>query len=94
MKTKFIKNALPFQSERDSQTLVMILYLIAAFYQLLQFCWYGQRVQNEVNSSHQQNHITNGRGSPCAQSAIKSRHSRERNGHKHMTRSEAPITTA
>ncbi|XP_052566396.1 odorant receptor 63a-like [Culex pipiens pallens] len=34
-------------SERDSQTLVMILYLIAAFYQLLQFCWYGQRVQNE-----------------------------------------------
>lgn len=54
MKTKFIKNALPFQSERDSQTLVMILYLIAAFYQLLQFCWYGQRVQNEVNSSHQQ----------------------------------------
>ncbi|XP_038119469.1 odorant receptor 63a [Culex quinquefasciatus] len=38
---KFVK------SERDSQTLVMILYLIAAFYQLLQFCWYGQRVQNE-----------------------------------------------
>ncbi|EDS45840.1 olfactory receptor [Culex quinquefasciatus] len=34
-------------SERDSQTLVMILYLIAAFYQLLQFCWNGQRVQNE-----------------------------------------------
>ncbi|XP_055631044.1 odorant receptor 63a-like [Toxorhynchites rutilus septentrionalis] len=34
-------------SERDSQILVMILYLIAAFYQLFQFCWYGQRVQNE-----------------------------------------------
>ncbi|XP_053688907.1 odorant receptor 63a-like [Sabethes cyaneus] len=34
-------------NDRDSQTLVMILYLIAAFYQLFQFCWYGQRVQNE-----------------------------------------------
>ncbi|XP_058828413.1 odorant receptor 63a-like [Topomyia yanbarensis] len=34
-------------SERDSQTLVMIFYLIAAFYQLFLFCWYGQRVQNE-----------------------------------------------
>ncbi|XP_055601655.1 odorant receptor 63a-like isoform X2 [Uranotaenia lowii] len=34
-------------SGNDSQILVMILYLIAALYQLLQFCWYGQRVQNE-----------------------------------------------
>ncbi|XP_065090019.1 odorant receptor 63a-like [Ochlerotatus camptorhynchus] len=34
-------------NEGDSQILVMVLYLIAAFYQLFQFCWYGQRVQNE-----------------------------------------------
>nr|XP_029721727.1 odorant receptor 63a [Aedes albopictus] len=34
-------------SEGDSQIFVMVVYLIAAFYQLFQFCWYGQRVQNE-----------------------------------------------
>uniref|UniRef100_A0A182NZ53 Uncharacterized protein n=1 Tax=Anopheles dirus TaxID=7168 RepID=A0A182NZ53_9DIPT len=31
----------------DSQTMLMVLYLIAAIYQLFQFCWYGQRLQNE-----------------------------------------------
>lgn len=40
------------QNEGDSQILVMVLYLIAAFYQLFQFCWYGQRVQNEVNNKY------------------------------------------
>uniref|UniRef100_A0A182S596 Uncharacterized protein n=1 Tax=Anopheles funestus TaxID=62324 RepID=A0A182S596_ANOFN len=33
--------------EGDSQTMLMVLYLIAAIYQLFQFCWYGQRLQNE-----------------------------------------------
>ncbi|XP_050094074.1 odorant receptor 63a-like [Anopheles aquasalis] len=33
----------------DSQTMLMVLYLIAAVYQLFQFCWYGQRLQNESN---------------------------------------------
>lgn len=28
----------------------MVLYLIAAIYQLFQFCWYGQRLQNEVRA--------------------------------------------
>ncbi|XP_053676537.1 odorant receptor 63a-like [Anopheles nili] len=31
----------------DSQTMLMVLYLITAIYQLFQFCWYGQRFQNE-----------------------------------------------
>uniref|UniRef100_A0A182QB51 Odorant receptor n=1 Tax=Anopheles farauti TaxID=69004 RepID=A0A182QB51_9DIPT len=31
----------------ESQTMLMVLYLIAAIYQLFQFCWYGQRLQNE-----------------------------------------------
>ncbi|XP_049542636.1 odorant receptor 63a-like [Anopheles darlingi] len=33
----------------DSQTILMVLYLITAVYQLFQFCWYGQRLQNESN---------------------------------------------
>ncbi|XP_058053451.1 odorant receptor 63a-like [Anopheles bellator] len=31
----------------ESETMLMVLYLIAAIYQLFQFCWYGQRLQNE-----------------------------------------------
>uniref|UniRef100_A0A182G0F9 Uncharacterized protein n=1 Tax=Anopheles albimanus TaxID=7167 RepID=A0A182G0F9_ANOAL len=41
----FVKDA----GDSHSMVMVLLIYLIAAVYQLFQFCWYGQRLQNESN---------------------------------------------